>query len=506
MKRWKVLLVDDEAYILEMLRDMIPWEFYGFELAGTAGNAREAMKAYYEKRPDLIITDICMEGVSGIEFITKLRLQDAGVKVLILSAYDRFEYAQRALKLNVDGYLLKPVVREELVSQLLEIHRSLEEEPDYRGQLRCLKESLDELEQEYSRSQLLGLYRGTQRAAAGKLAEEERVWLVMSIQTIVRDEIVFIERDLKEILQVQTDVLFADDGVFAVFCRAAGEERLGAAVMLVRRKYCEGEPSVLCGISGTAKGSGQLPRLCRESREALNQLFYEEGRFFWKYRERAGSAGGTAEPDREQMGLWLINGELARCRAAVREWMEACRRDGRERAQVLEVCQSLMGLAAKFAVDEEGKGELEEIGRQLGRALRCREAEQLLARCMEWADERELKAKKMRKLIANAQDYMKEHCFEETFSVDALTEYLGISKSYLSRLYKEENGDSIWNDVIRLRMAKARELLVGSDATGYAIAKAIGYSSEYHFSRAFTKAVGVSPTKYKRLWNGGDCG
>ena len=145
----KVLLVDDERYMIEMLKEIIDWEFYGFSIVGTAENARDGMNLFYREQPDIIITDICMDQISGIEFITRIRLINASVKIMILSAYDKFEYAQKAVKLDVDGYLLKPVSRDELLSSLLELQKKLESGSQYQEQIRDLKYSLDSLQRKY---------------------------------------------------------------------------------------------------------------------------------------------------------------------------------------------------------------------------------------------------------------------------------------------------------------------------------------------------------------------
>ena len=131
----KVLLVDDESYMLDLLKQLIPWEFYGFSIVGAAENATEAMKVFHRESPDVIITDICMENISGIEFITRIRMQDTAVKVIIISAYDKFEYAQRALKLNVNGYLLKPINREELLNTLIEVQKELDSREGYQDRI-----------------------------------------------------------------------------------------------------------------------------------------------------------------------------------------------------------------------------------------------------------------------------------------------------------------------------------------------------------------------------------
>ncbi|MDE6995937.1 MAG: response regulator, partial [Lachnospiraceae bacterium] len=194
----KVLLVDDESYMLDLLKQLIPWEFYGFSIVGAAENATEAMKVFHRESPDVIITDICMENISGIEFITRIRMQDTAVKVIIISAYDKFEYAQRALKLNVNGYLLKPINREELLNTLIEVQKELDSREGYQDRIQYLQESLAQLKRKYLEEQLLRLYRDE----TDFLPEEitgEGFWCVVSLQTIVRSEIVFIEQDIRSV-------------------------------------------------------------------------------------------------------------------------------------------------------------------------------------------------------------------------------------------------------------------------------------------------------------------
>ena len=498
-RKWRVLLLDDEAYMLDMLKTMIQWDFYGFELVGTALSAAEAMELYYEKRPEIIITDICMDGVNGIEFLNKIRLQDAKVKLVILSAHDKFEYAQKALKLNVDGYLLKPVSQEELLGQLLEIQRKLILDEDYEEQLQTLQKSLGELEEKYRRSQLLNVWQ-KDAETMGKLSEDRGAWAVLAIRTIIRDEIVFLERELKGIPHLKTDVIFSGDGEFGIFLNSDEEAEVRRAAALVREKYCENARSVLCGASSLAFGTEELARLCRESRKALNQLFYEDGRFYLTYREKNQAEEASIQIEENQFLLWILNGESENWKKALDEMAEALRRRCVSREAAVKKFAEVKDIAARVASDRQQTEKLEELSLKMERACRMTELKNLAGDCIEVVNTTGIKGKKNRKLILNAREYMKEHFFEETFSMDLLAEHLAISKSYLSKVYKEETGESVWTYVIRLRIAKAKEMLAGSDATGYTIAKAIGYASEYHFSRAFTKEVGMSPSAYKKLY------
>lgn len=125
----KVLIVDDEPKLREGMRTLIPWEEEGYTVVATAANGYEALDKFRELDPGLVIADIRMPGMSGLELIAELRKENPGCHVLILSGYADFEYAKQAISYHIDGYLLKPVDEEELISYLQELREkiSLEE-------------------------------------------------------------------------------------------------------------------------------------------------------------------------------------------------------------------------------------------------------------------------------------------------------------------------------------------------------------------------------------------
>lgn len=494
----KVLLVDDESYMLDLLKQLIPWEFYGFSIVGAAENATEAMKIFHRESPDVIITDICMENISGIEFITRIRMQDTAVKVIIISAYDKFEYAQRALKLNVNGYLLKPINREELLNTLIEVQKELDSREGYQDRIQYLQESLAQLKRKYLEEQLLRLYRNE----TDFLPEEitgEGFWCVVSLQTIVRSEIVFIEQDIRSVQGLESYILFVGDGLFAVFLCSGDEGKLEECLDRIRNKYCKEEKTVLCGASGRAKN--ELTVLCQDSKKALHGLFYQEGIFFSDrgeaFREQCAK---QAEPiSREQFMLWIVAGEPQKCRDYFAHWMDECRKRKAERETVIrEVRHCLEWMKEIARQDMAEKFEL--LEQKISNILRFSEAVQIWEEGLQLLESHGMQQGRAGIVISRAQEYVKGHCCQEEFSIEQLAEFLHLSKSYLSKIYKNETGESIWNFVMRVRITRAKELLVGTDYTNYAIARAIGYSSEYHFSRAFSKMVGVSPSAYKKMY------
>ncbi|SME90617.1 response regulator transcription factor [Paenibacillus barengoltzii] len=124
----KVLIVDDEPKLREGLRTFIDWGAYGYEVVDTAANGNEALEKYQQYLPDLVVADIRMPGMDGLQLIEKLRTQDPNLHILILSGYADFSYAKKAMTHRADGYLLKPVDEDELKDYLWKIKLTIDEE------------------------------------------------------------------------------------------------------------------------------------------------------------------------------------------------------------------------------------------------------------------------------------------------------------------------------------------------------------------------------------------
>lgn len=129
---YKVLLVDDEPMIREGLRTLLEWESLGYEVVDTAANGKDALQKCEQHDLDLIIVDIRMPEMNGLELIKKIRENGGTMHVLILSGYADFEYAKQAIVQRIDGYLLKPVDEDELMEYLHSLRKELDLEYETR--------------------------------------------------------------------------------------------------------------------------------------------------------------------------------------------------------------------------------------------------------------------------------------------------------------------------------------------------------------------------------------
>ena len=110
----KVLIVDDEMKVSQLILHLIHWEDFGLEVIGIANDGQKAYEMICDQKPDIVITDIRMPSLSGIELVEKSLEAVGNIYFVIISGYSQFEYAQQAVKLGVEDYLLKPIKKKEL--------------------------------------------------------------------------------------------------------------------------------------------------------------------------------------------------------------------------------------------------------------------------------------------------------------------------------------------------------------------------------------------------------
>ena len=114
MKRWRVLIVDDEFRIAMLIKKLIHWDKFSMECVNVVDNGEAALRIIREERPDIVITDIRMPKINGLDLICMARETAKETKFIVVSGYKEFEYAHRALQYGVDDYLLKPINESEL--------------------------------------------------------------------------------------------------------------------------------------------------------------------------------------------------------------------------------------------------------------------------------------------------------------------------------------------------------------------------------------------------------
>lgn len=151
---YRMIIVDDEVEVAQMLKDIIDWSRYGIEVVAVADDGTTAYQAIQLYRPDIVITDVCMPQMSGIDLIKKTADSNVAVKFVIISAFAEFEYARDAMQYGVKHYLIKPCNEEQIISAVNEVIIDILQERARKNTLSKRRQSEDKLERNYYTPQI----------------------------------------------------------------------------------------------------------------------------------------------------------------------------------------------------------------------------------------------------------------------------------------------------------------------------------------------------------------
>ncbi|GBF71837.1 DNA-binding response regulator [Paenibacillus sp. 598K] len=515
---YRVMLVDDDLPVLEFLSSAIPWAEFGMEVRHCCKNGAIALERAIEEMPDLVITDIGMPVMDGLELLRELRSRDARIRAVVLSCMNEFSYAQQAIKLQVVDYLLKETmtvptivellgrvaadlaqerqeaVRSETLASLHGLGASLRKRSFLENAARDGRED-NGWEQE---AVALGLpEQGEMAVALCRLDGPEtadRQWPERLEAAASDASLLCLPRD------EQTCVLIAWGDATGVLTAARLHplrERLEQAV---------GEPVSLLSIDGI-HGIGPLrPALAKLLASGLDYAFYLPDR---------SAADLSALPPFASEDVVLLCTDLARqMREAflqedeeritllLQEWMTLARDQrilpGTVREWTFKMLYdnqaSLLARApfpSRFSL-EMLYASLSAIGRveELAAWTRLRFLERLEA-------VRGLAGGSGRQEILQAKRYVDRHVHSR-ITLEEAAGHISLNPSYFSRLFKKETGMSFIHYVTLVKMERAKEMLSQSSDSVERVSEQLGYENKSYFAKVFKMHTGKAPGEYRR--------
>lgn len=541
---YKVLLVDDEEETRSGLLQEITWERHGFEIVDTAANGREAMELIERLEPDIVVTDISMPYMNGLELAEWTRKTYPLTRIVIFSGYDEFEYAKQAIGLQVDEYILKPFSAQQLLEVMDKVKERLNDEREKRENMQLLQEhyrtSLPVVKELFLSSLLsrkLPLRQIEEKAAKYELDLAGEAYIVSVLHTHVLEALPGVPlRTAESSLAASSDLdlkLFAlrnvaeevwgrlglgkvflhqDQVALLAVGQGGGAPELmertlgGLAEMLQNiRKYLRFPVTI--GVSSTLPDVAQLKQGYGEAQQALDyhnlvgsnriiciddvETRYVEELQFDELKEQAlirCLRVGTHE-ELEQLVAELFD-EIEGVNAAYREYQ----------LYMLEMMTAIMKL-----VKEAGLSLYEIAGYELQIYA---ELQQLsgLEETRSWymslcekirhhiASRRQSSYKQ---LVEEAVHYTKANFHDSELSIARLCSHLHISAGYFSSLFKKEVKLTFGGYLLQLRMEAAKELLRATELKTFEIAEKVGFSDPNYFSLCFKKNVGVSAKDYR---------
>ena len=534
MNLYRIILVDDEEEVRKGIIRKIDWEALGFQVVGDAENGQDALEKIEQLEPDVVMTDIRMPYMDGLTLTSWIRQKYPSVKVLIFSGFDDFEYAQKAIKLNVTEYILKPVNVEELTRILNRVRENLDQEIEQRRDVDLLRESYLSSLPILRELFLNDMVRGNMPAENIRQKLEEykidilgaEKWLtaVINVENEASEETGLTLHQEKELIPISVKSLLEDNLKdycrFAAFNSAVGVtliaavdgERKQTSLIDLLGDICKEikrilQVTVTIGIGYFSRELEQLPAAYQSAVDALG------------YREIVGTGKTIYINDMEPVSRGKLQLEtrdeadlIAVVKFGTREKIEAAAKNfaarmegARVHMRQLQVYQMSiinclirlmqqqdLELGAMFGTDEMygkviyGNMKPEEFASVITE-VGCR---------MNEAMNRE-RDKTAKKVILEAKQYILDHYQDPELSVDVMCRQLHMSPAYFSTVFKRETGQTYIAYLTEVRLDKAVELLNTTDDKTYVIAQKVGYQEQNYFSYVFKKRFGISPTKFR---------
>ncbi|KRE47842.1 response regulator transcription factor [Paenibacillus sp. Soil522] len=493
----KLLIADDQPSLHRFLNKMIDWKALGITEVRHAYNGKEAAEMTEALEPNLLIIDIHMPEWNGIEALKHIRHLRNKPKTIILSAYDQFEYAKEALRLNVSQYMLKPVDALQIRELLLALVQ------DIRMEARAL--ALRELEN------ATAVERFTENclaaAKAALTAYGSSAYAVLTVRGPKAGSswpaLGFTEASGIELFPLPPR---EDTGEWCIFVGLSDADQY--AELLLEGEKWQGEwlrllpgQSFTLGFSQIEEEVALLPKRMEESRQAAKQAFYEAGRIY-----------------RYEDGLFAEGAELRTVRHEGLQLEEKLRR-GYDTPAALELIRPFFEAAKQRRVEPE---EMQEIAHRLLfvfcgshtggpggyngdfmplRAYRhaCTTFAELMLFWSKYAQAHVAglaASAPENDVIFQIKKYVDTN-FEADLSLQTVADRFFIDKFRLSREFKQLFDENYWTYVTRIRMEQAALFLRETNWRIGMIAERTGYCDESHFSRAFKKYYNVSPREYR---------
>lgn len=536
----KVIVVDDEMLIRVGVKSCIEWEKHGFEIVGQAEDGMQALELVEKTSPDIILTDIKMPNMDGLELIKAVREKYPGIKAIILSCYNEIEYVKAAMKMGAVDYILKLSMEPETLLEVLNRARQMiEKEREKDTKIEYLEEKLEKnlhlIKENLYKNMLAGFITpeelkedlagmGAELDSAGYLVISCSIdgYAGSSIENRIGNE-PFLKYTLINILEdilaesCKGDVAEQDNGNYIVvmsFKKLDSHADMKKIVACFCKKVNNAlknylNVSMSFGISQPFYCFEKIKEEYTKAQTALDHRFYsgKESIIFYSGINDFQDKVISFKSEKEK----LLSGSLERLDAdgakgvidrfisdlySLRSYAPS-----KVRMAAVEILHCLTRTARIYNV------EFESIisSRDVHPVDALMNAETILD-IRNWFDEfvdrlvkyiSQTRSNTERSEITLVKHYIADH-IQENITLDKAAKLSNISKCYFSSIFKKQVGESFTDYVNKVKMEKAKELLLESDLRTYEVAERVGISDESYFSKLFKKYIGITPSEIKK--------
>ena len=539
----KVFLVEDEYAIREGIKKSVNWEANGYTLVGEAGDGEMAFPKIVKARPDILITDIRMPFMDGLELSRLVKKEIPNIKIVVLSGYDDFKYAKQAISIGVEEYILKPVSGENLLTELGKIADAInverQDELAKDKYLRDMEEIRTLAKQKFIHDMIDGklsmqesleqgrelgiditaayysivLFQAFPKNKAGVPAEEE---FDVAEYSGVSEEIY---SRIRETVSESPNVYLYEQ-VGDVLCFLEKSDSLNdmnqntqKGIDIIKEiMSTKSDWIYFISIGKPVERIRDVNSSYRDASKRFAERYMLDESFIF-YGENGNSnvldIGGIDIKMVSQKTIFhfLRNGTLVEIDDLVSEYFSSLGEEAMEsrlfcQYVLMEALISGMAFLDSMNVSREKAasilGELSDPVRFVDSVDKAKDyITRILKVLIEYRNQ--VSDKKYTEIIDKAREFIKAQYKNDEMSLQTVASYVNVSSNHFSAIFRKETGETFIDYLTKVRMDNAKDLLTCTSMKTSEIGFEVGYKDPHYFSYIFKKTIGMSPKEYRRM-------
>ncbi len=523
---WKMAMIDDDPNVLRVMKKIMPWEACDLEWVGEGRNGQQGLELIRAAQPDIVITDLYMPVLHGLDMIEQLRSEGYGGKFVILSGYSDFEYARKSVRFGVDDYLLKPVTADMLLQVISNVVKKLGEERLERERQNDASRKLRTYEPFVLKEWLASVVNGTYQENIYHeriVRTQSDVWLTGNYAVLAIDaeskqpqeEIAISDwKQLRFAIGNIVDDVLLQQSLETTFVPL--QSCMGAVVMRFAKESDEGEvfqqiQQVTDTIADCVKrylktdvviGIGQLKddwkRVNESAREAVAALRVQAKAYQTELSERhlkfyrdLNQAISQSQSENVKALILDFTAYLHSVRYVTPAFLQQTAMEIWTLLEYGLYCAGIVVEETSFKLKPEHSHD---------RFMTVQQFEDWLGRIVEQltASSQMNENLKHRVVVDQVIHYIHEHYAEE-ITLEELADVAAISRNYLCLIFKSVTGETYNQFLTRVRIEKAKAMILEGRWLVYEISEKVGYKNFPYFSTLFKKMTGCTPSEFAKV-------
>lgn len=516
----KVLIVDNEAMIRRGLMHCIDWETLGCEVVAQACDGTDAFERIPSTHPDIIISDIRMPGMDGMQLAEKVSNAYPHIKIIILTGFPDFEYAQKAIGYNVVDFVLKPTSIEQLTSAIQKARKIIETEARQRALYRTLENQSEQNLELERRILLRDLIQNHQlsRPFILKSTEQSGLELNQYYVLLLRIELSDTQTDdsswyLGEAQKILEKCL----PECRLYMVTSGEKLCYAVVNVPDERgiigACQEAAGIMrtltrislsIGISRLHAGPFEVYEAAREAESARKFADYNLKPRIMSYEDMPQISPEALERVTQDLKLLksaIDNQNLPGARGIFHALFQYIRQQRMPFQEIHGICVYIYNFCLGSLFRYHAESSVASLT-SVDDLLEGQDIDGIEMRLLEFLESSlssmDTNPENLDRLVLTIKNYIDEH-YADNISLELLAGVVHLSPSYLSKLFKRELGENISTYLQNVRIEKAKTLLLTTSMKSYEVAEAVGIVNPVYFSRIFKRATGIKPKDYKSV-------